>query len=70
MYEELVERLRNAAHWADKGLVIDPSIHYEAANAIEDLTNKIMQAENDSGLYDELPMMVLSNVKEPPKDGE
>lgn len=37
MYEELVKRLRDAAHWADKGLVIDPSVHYEAADAIEGL---------------------------------
>lgn len=37
MYEELVKRLRDAAHWADKGLVVDPSVHYEAANAIDEL---------------------------------
>lgn len=38
MYEELIKRLRNAAQWADKGLVIPPSICLEAADAIEVLS--------------------------------
>lgn len=36
MYEEPVKRLRNAAEWADKGLVITPSVCLEAADAIEE----------------------------------
>ena len=40
MYDKLVKRLRNAAHWADKGLVIDPSVCFEAAYAIEELQGK------------------------------
>ena len=35
--DELVKRLRNAAQWADIGLVITPSICLEAADAIEEL---------------------------------
>lgn len=40
MYDEddLVKRLRIAAQWADKGLVIPPSICLEAADAIEELS--------------------------------
>lgn len=41
MYDELVKRLRDAAQWADKGFVITPSICLEAANAIEELENKL-----------------------------
>lgn len=37
MYEELVKRLRNAAQWADKGLVITPNVCLVAADAIETL---------------------------------
>lgn len=40
MYDELVKRLRNAAQWADKGLVITPSVCLEAADAIEELTDR------------------------------
>lgn len=40
MYDELVKRLRNAAQWADKGLVITPSVCLEAAKAIEELQAK------------------------------
>ena len=38
MYEELIKKLRNAAQWADKGLVITPSVCLEAADAIEVLS--------------------------------
>jgi len=38
MYDELVKRLRNAAHLADKGLVILPSVCLDAADAIEELS--------------------------------
>ncbi len=37
MYDDLVKRLRNAAQWADKGLVIMPSICLESAEAIVEL---------------------------------
>ena len=40
MYDELVKRLRNAAQWSDKGLVITPSICLEAAEAIEELSKE------------------------------
>ena len=40
MYDELVKRLRNAAKWADKGLVITPSVCMEAADAIEELSKQ------------------------------
>lgn len=40
MYDELVKRLRNAAQWANKGLVITPSVCLEAADAIEELSEK------------------------------
>jgi len=67
MYEELIQRLRETS--MDFGEADHVSVMLlEAANAIEDLTNKVMQAENDSGLYDDLPMMVLSEAKEPPKE--
>ena len=42
MYDELIQRLRNAAQWADKGLVITPSVCLEAADAIEN-TSKAYQ---------------------------
>lgn len=50
MYEELVKRLRNAAQWADKGLVITPSVCLEAADAIEDMNRSIdsLEADNES----------------------
>ena len=38
MHDDLVKRLRNAAQWADKGLVITPSVCLEAADAIEELS--------------------------------
>jgi hypothetical protein len=38
MYDELVKQLRNAAQWADKGLVITPNVCLEAADAIEELS--------------------------------
>lgn len=38
--DELIKRLRNAAQWADKGLVITPSVCLEAADAIEELVRK------------------------------
>jgi len=41
MYDELVKRLRNAAQWADKGLVITPSVCLEAADAIEELSSQL-----------------------------
>ena len=47
MYEELVKRLRDAAHWADKGLVIDPSVHYEAADVIEEEDMNFRHLERD-----------------------
>ena len=37
MYEELVKRLKIAAQWADKGLLITPSLCLEAADAIDKL---------------------------------
>ena len=40
MCDELVKRLRNAAQWSDKGLVITPSICLEAAEAIEELSKE------------------------------
>lgn len=40
MYEELTKRLRFAAQLADKGLVIMPSVCLEAANAIEELSQR------------------------------
>ena len=39
MYEEQIKRLRISAQWADKGLVITPSICLEAADVIEQLSN-------------------------------
>jgi len=41
MYDELIKRLREAAQWADKGLVITPSVCLEAADAIEELQKKL-----------------------------
>ena len=38
MDNDLVKRLRNAAQWADKGLVITPSVCLEAAYVIEELS--------------------------------
>lgn len=35
--KEVAKRLREAAQWADKGIVITPSICIEAANTIETL---------------------------------
>lgn len=40
MYDELLKRLRFAAHWVDKGLVIPPHMCLEAADAIEELLKK------------------------------
>lgn len=37
MYDKLIKRLRDAARWADKGLVITPNVCLEAADAIEEL---------------------------------
>jgi len=53
MYDELVKRLRNAAQWADKGLVITPSVCLEAADAIEELTGFVQEAERDRDEYRE-----------------
>lgn len=44
-YDNLVKRLRNAAQWADKGLVITPSVCLEAADAIEELSAYVRQIE-------------------------
>lgn len=56
MYDDLVKRLRNAAQWADKGLVITPSVCLEAADAIEELSAKVdslqIFADNISKLPD------------------
>ena len=38
MYDELIKRLRHTAQLADKGLVILPSVCFEAADAIEELS--------------------------------
>jgi len=46
IYEELVKRLRNAAQWSDKGLVITPSICLEAADAIEELICTVADEHN------------------------
>jgi hypothetical protein len=48
MYDELVKRLRYAAQWADKGLVIAPSIFLEAADAIEELLSERDEVNADS----------------------
>jgi len=40
MHDELVNRLKIAAEWAGKGFCITPSLCLEAANAIEELTNR------------------------------
>ena len=39
MYGELVKRLKIAAQFADKGLLITPSLCLEAADAIEEQQN-------------------------------
>lgn len=44
--DELIKRLRNAAQWADKGLVITPSVCLEAADAIEELSATVSKMEN------------------------
>lgn len=46
MYEELVKRLKIAAQWADKGLLITPSLCFEAADAIEFLHTYKVAFEN------------------------
>lgn len=46
MHEKLVKRLRNAAQWADKGLVITPSVCLEAADAVEELIAKLNHADD------------------------
>ena len=53
MYDEQVMRLRDAAQWADKGFVITPSICLIAANAIEELTGFVQEAERDRDEYRE-----------------
>ena len=61
MYEELIQRLREESEierWLQPHSANEtPKLLDDAADAIEDLTNKIMQAENDSGLYDSLPIV-------------
>lgn len=53
MYDELITRLKSAALWADKGLVIAPSICIKAADAIEELTGFVREAERDRDEYRE-----------------
>ena len=64
-YEDLIKRLRISAQWADKGLVITPSICLEAADAIEHMQKTILRLENELGIYDDLPMV---DQREPPKE--
>lgn len=59
MYEELVKRLKIAAQWADKGLLISPSLCLEAADAIAALNYKYQKALSD-----------LVKQAEPPKEKE
>jgi len=40
MFDGLVKRLRHAAWLADKGLVIMPSVCFEAADAIEEMNRR------------------------------
>lgn len=40
-YDGLIKRLQNAAMWADKGLVIPPSLVLQAADAIDDLQGQL-----------------------------
>lgn len=47
MYDELVKRLRYAARWADKGLVIPPHVCLEAADAIEELS-RLHEAQREN----------------------
>lgn len=53
MYDELVKRLKNAAQWADKGLVITPSVCLEAADVIEELSGFVQEEERDRDEYKE-----------------
>lgn len=56
MYEELVKRLRLAAQWADKGLVISPSVCLEAADAIEEMQGKLfMMKKTAEWLAEKVP---------------
>ena len=77
MYEELVKRLRDAAHWADKGLVIDPSVHYDASNAIDELSTYVRQIEElrkDGYYLQKIKMMTYGQaiitmpLPEPPEE--
>lgn len=64
MYDELVKRLRNAAQWADKGLVITPSVCLEAADAIEKMSMRLHGDEAAiAGMKREIESMVVSGKK-------
>jgi hypothetical protein len=50
--DELIKRLREAPNdWYDADL------HYEAADAIEELQKAVMRLEEENGILDELPMV-------------
>ena len=61
-YEELIKRLRISAQWADKGLVIMPSICLEAADAIEVLSKEEAEETEEQGLLVRLPCKVGDTV--------
>ena len=58
MHDELVNRLKIAAEWAGKGFCITPSLCLEAANAIEELTDRnvgkwlFWQDDPDANVYE------------------
>ena len=64
MYDELVKRLRISAQWADKGLVITPSVCLEAADAIEELMRRCEQFQ-----YMPPPAWVPVTERPPKKNG-
>ena len=74
MYEDLIKRLRNAAQWADKGLVITPSVCLDAANAIEELSARVDSlkffADNISKLPDCNTCLKKTTCEFLPKYGE
>ena len=77
MYDELIKRLRHTAQLADKGLVIPPSVCFEAADAIEELSkyaNTIMQLKSEgwylqqSKYRDGYAAIATMPFPEPPKE--
>ncbi len=75
MYEELMKRLRISAQWADKGLVITPSVCLDAANAIEAQDRHILtlqhemlaEAESHTALVERLNKQIEELSKRVPK---